>query len=147
MKILITGGAGFIGSALVRHIIAETPFSIINVDKLTYAGNLDSLSDVALNQKYIFEQADICDLVQISKIFMKHKPNVIMHLAAESHVDRSIEGPYEFISTNIIGTYNLLESSRIYFESLNQISKRFTSPHAKLIKWSVFLTQVSHMIK
>ena len=123
MKILITGGAGFIGSALVRHIISETPYSIINVDKLTYAGNLDSLNDVALNQKYVFEQADICDPVQISKIFMKHKPNVVMHLAAESHVDRSIEGPYEFINTNIIGTYNLLESSRIYYEDLNQIDK------------------------
>ncbi|MDB4158332.1 dTDP-glucose 4,6-dehydratase [Gammaproteobacteria bacterium] len=122
-KILITGGAGFIGSALIRHIINTTDHSIVNVDKLTYAGNLESLSCVEKNSRYVFEQLDICDANKIKNVFVKHNPDIVMHLAAESHVDRSIDGPGEFIQTNIIGTYVLLEEARIYWLNLED-SKR-----------------------
>jgi dTDP-glucose 4,6-dehydratase len=119
MKILITGGAGFIGSAVVRYIINETPHSVINVDALTYAGNLDSLLSVATSERYVFVRKNICDANAITTVFNQYQPDVVMHLAAESHVDRSINGPAEFIQTNIIGTYTLLEAARWYYNSLS----------------------------
>lgn len=119
MKILVTGGAGFIGSAVVRHIIGNTPDSVVNVDKLTYAGNLESLSSVASNARYTFEKVDICDRAQLDRVFLLHQPDVVMHLAAESHVDRSITGPADFIQTNIVGTYTLLEAARNYWMQLD----------------------------
>ena len=115
MKILITGGAGFIGSAVIRHIINNTEDHVINVDKLTYAGNLDSLSSVSESNRYAFEKVDICDKSALEKVFNQHRPDAVMHLAAESHVDRSIDGPSEFIQTNIVGTYTLLEAARKYW--------------------------------
>lgn len=123
MKILVTGGAGFIGSAVVRHIIKDTHDSVVNVDKLTYAGNLESLVDVAQSERYHFEHADICDKDAMSRIFELHQPDAVMHLAAESHVDRSITGPSAFIETNIVGTYVLLEASRNYWTGLNSEKK------------------------
>ncbi|MFZ7133444.1 MAG: dTDP-glucose 4,6-dehydratase [Eubacteriales bacterium] len=122
-KILITGGAGFIGSAVIRHLIANTDCEVVNVDKLTYAGNLESLSEIENNPRYSFEMADICNLSDISDIFNRHQPDVVMHLAAESHVDRSIEGPETFIRTNIVGTYILLESARKYWRGLPSSKK------------------------
>lgn len=121
--ILVTGGAGFIGSAVIRHIIKDTLHKVVNVDKLTYAGNLESLKDIETNEAYKFEQADICNTEEIKRILEQHKPDIIMHLAAESHVDRSIDGPGEFIQTNIVGTYNLLEQARNYWENLQAIKK------------------------
>ena len=115
MKILVTGGAGFIGSAVIRHIINNTNDSVINLDKLTYAGNLESLLDVSDSDRYNFEQVDICDRIELDRVFAKHNPDVVMHLAAESHVDRSIDGPAAFIETNIVGTYQLLEATRQYW--------------------------------
>ncbi|WP_458128160.1 dTDP-glucose 4,6-dehydratase [Pseudomonas sp. Z2-11] len=123
MKILVTGGAGFIGSAVIRHIISHTSGSVVNVDKLTYAGNLESLKDVSSNQRYTFEHVDICDREHIDRIFAAHQPDVVMHLAAESHVDRSISGPSDFITTNIVGTYTLLEASRSYWNGLSEERK------------------------
>lgn len=117
-KILITGGAGFIGSALIRHIIQHTPYHVLNVDALTYAGNLESLEVVAESDRYQFSQTDIRDASALERLFRDFEPDAVMHLAAESHVDRSIEGPAAFIQTNIIGTYNLLETARRYWESL-----------------------------
>ena len=124
MNVLITGGAGFIGSAVVRYILGHTGFNVINVDKLTYAGNLESLPGVSSNSRYSFEQTDICDEAAIAKVFAQYQPTVVMHLAAESHVDRSITGPGEFIQTNIIGTYNMLEQARRYYENLTGPSKQ-----------------------
>lgn len=118
MKVLLTGGAGFIGSAVVRHIISDTQSSVINVDKLTYAGNLDSVASVSGDPRYSFEQVDICNRVELEQIFAKHQPDVVMHLAAESHVDRSIDGPAAFIETNIVGTYTMLEVARSYWSGL-----------------------------
>lgn len=123
MKILVTGGAGFIGSAVVRHIIENTQDSVVNVDKLTYAGNLESLESVENNPRYAFEQVDICDVKELARVFEQHKPDAVMHLAAESHVDRSIDGPAAFIETNIVGTYTLLEASRAYWNSLDDEKK------------------------
>ena len=116
--ILVTGGAGFIGSAVVRHLIGETPHRVVNVDKLTYAGNLDSLAKSAANPRYAFEQVDICDRRELDRVLRAHQPDCIMHLAAESHVDRSIDGAGAFIATNIVGTYTLLEASRDYWRQL-----------------------------
>lgn len=123
MKLLVTGGAGFIGSAVVRHIIENTLDSVVNVDKLTYAGNLESLTSVADHERYVFEHADICDKSSMERIFAQHKPDAVMHLAAESHVDRSIDGPAAFIETNIVGTYTLLEVARNYWNSLDDSKK------------------------
>ena len=120
MKIIITGGAGFIGSAVIRHIIQTTNHEVLNVDKLTYAGNLESLSLVDQNPRYHFSQTDICDRVELDKLFEIFQPDAVMHLAAESHVDRSISGPYTFIKTNIIGTYTLLEVARKYWLPLDE---------------------------
>ena len=119
MKLLITGGAGFIGSALVRHIIRHTTDSVVNVDKLTYAGNLESLAECSASDRYAFEQVDICDRAALNRVFAQHQPDAVMHLAAESHVDRSIDGPGEFIQTNIVGTFNLLEAARAYWLGLD----------------------------
>jgi len=121
--ILVTGGAGFIGSALIRHIIKETQHSVVNVDKLSYSGNLESLKSIDQNKGYIFEQVDICDENELNRVFKKNKPDVVMHLAAESHVDRSIDGPGDFIQTNIVGTFKLLEQSKIYWKSLEGSKK------------------------
>lgn len=130
MKILVTGGAGFIGSALVRHIITHTNDSVVNLDKLTYAGNLESLASVAKHERYTFERVDICDRAALDRIFRKHAPDMVMHLAAESHVDRSISGPSDFIQTNIVGTYVLLEAARDYWNSLDaQKHERFRFHH------------------
>lgn len=123
MKILVTGGAGFIGSAVVRHILNNTGDSVVNVDKLTYAGNLESLAQVADNPRYSFEQVDICNRSELDRVFQQHQPDAVMHLAAESHVDRSIDGPAAFIETNIVGTYQLLESSREYWKQLSEERK------------------------
>jgi len=122
-KILVTGGAGFIGSAVIRQIINETSHHVINIDKLTYAGNLESLKSVENNARYKFEKSDICDAKRIGHIFAKYSPDIIIHLAAESHVDRSIDGPVDFINTNIIGTYTLLEAARKYWLGLSVLKK------------------------
>jgi dTDP-glucose 4,6-dehydratase len=118
MKLFITGGAGFIGSALVRHVLGNTGHAVVNVDKLTYAGNLESLKSVEQHPNYHFELADICDAPKINQLFKDHQPDAIMHLAAESHVDRSIDGPAAFIETNIVGTYTLVEAARSYWQGL-----------------------------
>ena len=122
-KILITGGAGFIGSAVVRHIINATQDAVVNVDKLTYAGNLESLASVENDARYAFEKVDICDRAELERVFAHHQPDLVMHLAAESHVDRSIDGPAAFIETNIVGTYTLLEAARAYWNGLNDEKK------------------------
>ncbi|MBS0550924.1 MAG: dTDP-glucose 4,6-dehydratase, partial [Proteobacteria bacterium] len=123
MRILVTGGAGFIGSAVVRHIINDTPHEVANVDKLTYAGNLESLAAVADSPRYRFHQVDICDGPALAKVFAEFRPTAVMHLAAESHVDRSIDGPAAFIETNVVGTYTLLEAARAYWNALSAAEK------------------------
>jgi len=123
MKILVTGGAGFIGSAVIRNIINNTNDSVVNVDKLTYAGNLESLVEVENNARYTFEQVDICNREELDRVFLESQPDAVMHLAAESDVDRSIDGPAAFIETNIVGTYTLLEATRSYWGKLEETRK------------------------
>ncbi len=128
MKILITGGAGFIGSAVIRHIINNTNDEVVNLDKLTYAGNLESLAEVSNYERYTFEKVDICNRAEVDRVLAQHQPDAIMHLAAESHVDRSIDGPADFIETNIVGTFTLLEATRQYWQALedeNKVNFRF----------------------
>lgn len=117
MTLFITGGAGFIGSAVIRHLISHTDHTVVNLDKLTYAGNLDSLKEASSSDRYRFEQADICDRAAIDALFVRYRPDAIMHLAAESHVDRSIDGPANFVQTNLVGTYTLLEAARAYMKT------------------------------
>ena len=123
-KILVTGGAGFIGSAVVRYLIEHTDHEVVNLDKLTYAGNLESLASVAESKRYCFEQVDICDCEALARVFDDHQPDAVMHLAAESHVDRSIDGPGDFIQTNVVGTYTLLEAARSYWSSLDESAQQ-----------------------
>lgn len=123
MRILVTGGAGFIGSALIRHLLNNTDHQVLNLDKLTYAGNLESLSGVAENPRYQFLQADIGDSATVAQALAEFEPDALMHLAAESHVDRSIDGPAAFIQTNIVGTYALLEATRTYWSQLDPARK------------------------
>ena len=118
MKVLVTGGAGFIGSAVIRYLIAETEHSVVNVDCLTYAGNLSTLANVSSNPRYAFERVNICHAAEVIRLFEQYRPDAVMHLAAESHVDRSIDGPSEFIQTNIVGTYTLLDAARKYWQNL-----------------------------
>ncbi|WP_038246585.1 dTDP-glucose 4,6-dehydratase [Ghiorsea bivora] len=128
--IAVTGGAGFIGSALIRHLISNTNYSVVNIDKLTYAGNIESIAEVAGSSRYHFEKYDICDGLEVRRIFKQYQPDIIMHLAAESHVDRSIDGPGAFVQTNIIGTYTLLEATREYWLTLDaQKKERFRFHH------------------
>lgn len=124
MKFLVTGGAGFIGSAVVRYLIEETEHIVLNVDKLTYAGNLESLNSIESNSRYQFSQTDICVRADLDQLFADFQPDVVMHLAAESHVDRSITGSAAFIETNILGTYQMLEAARHYWNGLNAQSKQ-----------------------
>ena len=121
---LVTGGAGFIGSALVRFLIEQTDHRVVVVDKLSYAGNLASLASVQKDARYAFEQVDICDRAELDRVMAKYQPDCIMHLAAESHVDRSIDGPIAFVETNIVGTYQLLEAARHYWNGMADERKK-----------------------
>lgn len=123
LRILVTGGAGFIGSALIRHLIANTQHQILNIDALTYAGNLSSLKAIARSDRYRFEQVDICETARITSLIQDYRPDVVTHLAAESHVDRSIDGPAAFINTNIVGTFSMLNAALEYWRSLNQTAR------------------------
>ena len=130
MKIIVTGGAGFIGSAVIRQYINETAHEVINLDALTYAGNLESLAEVDTNPRYCFEHVNICDIKELQRVFAEHQPDAVMHLAAESHVDRSIDGPAAFIQTNIVGTYNLLDVAKQYRDGLaGKKKERFRFHH------------------
>jgi len=123
MKIIVTGGAGFIGSAVIRQYINDTDHEVINLDALTYAGNLESLVEIESDSRYHFEHVDIRNFDEVARVFNKYQPDAIMHLAAESHVDRSIDGPADFIMTNIVGTYNLLDVAKQYWSSLEATKK------------------------
>lgn len=122
-KLIVTGGAGFIGSAVIRHLIHDTDHQVLNLDKLTYAGNLESLAEVSSDQRYCFKQVDIVNRAEVEQVFAEFQPDAVMHLAAESHVDRSIDGPGTFIETNITGTYTLLEVARAYWSQLTSVRK------------------------
>ncbi|MFM6932885.1 MAG: dTDP-glucose 4,6-dehydratase, partial [Novosphingobium sp.] len=122
-RILVTGGAGFIGSAVVRQLIGETEAEVLTVDKLTYAGNLASLADARQSNRHHFLQADICDAAAMAKAFADFRPDAVMHLAAESHVDRSIDGPAEFIQTNVVGTFTLLDAATAYWRGLDDAAR------------------------
>ena len=122
MKILVTGGCGFIGTNLVRYLLADTDHQVVNLDKLTYAGNLHSLEDVADSPRYEFIRADLADPKRVNEVIVQANPDAVMHLAAESHVDRSIDGPSEFIQTNVVGTFNLLDSSLRHYHDLKRIA-------------------------
>ena len=124
MRIFVTGGAGFIGSALIRQLLSATTHTVINIDSLTYSGNLESLPEARSSGRYHFEKVDICDQAAVTLLFAKYEPTSVMHLAAESHVDRSIDAPSDFIQTNIIGTYSLLEGTRGYFQGLNESGQK-----------------------
>jgi dTDP-glucose 4,6-dehydratase len=129
-RLLVTGGAGFIGSAVIRELLSQTAAVVINCDKLTYAGNLESLADVSADPRYLFERVDICDTAEVRRLFTQHRPTAVLHLAAESHVDRSIDGPAAFIQTNIVGTYTLLEEARRYWNELqDEARSRFRFQH------------------
>ena len=119
MTVIVTGGAGFIGSALVRQLIRETAATVVNLDRLTYAGNLDSVAEVTGDPRYVFARLDVCDHVGLARLFASHPPDAVVHLAAESHVDRSIDGPGAFVQTNVVGTYTLLEAARAHWERLD----------------------------
>lgn len=123
-KILITGGAGFIGSAVIRFILDKTDHKVINFDKLTYAGNLETLSNINHNPNYFFEKIDVCNMIKVGKLFFKYKPDLVIHLAAETHVDRSIDNPIKFVRTNILGTYVMLEECRNYWKTLIDKKKK-----------------------
>ncbi len=140
MKILVTGGAGFIGSAVVRHIIENTQDEVRVVDCLTYAGNLESLAPVAGSERYSFSQTDITDAAAVAAQFSEFRPDIVMHLAAESHVDRSIDGPAAFIQTNVIGTFTLLEAARHYW---SELGKRRSRPSASIISPRMRCTAIS----
>ncbi|MEH6814606.1 MAG: GDP-mannose 4,6-dehydratase, partial [Motiliproteus sp.] len=123
MKLLVTGGAGFIGSAVIRYLLEDTECEVVNMDSLTYAGNLESLAGAEQSERYAFEQVDICDAIEVQRVFDIHQPDAVMHLAAESHVDRSIDGPGAFIQTNVVGTYNLLDVANKYWAALDENRK------------------------
>ena len=128
-RIIVTGGAGFIGSAVARHIVKNTADAVCVLDKLTYAGNLENLAEVADSDRYCFEKVDICDKSEVDRVFAEFKPTHVMHLAAESHVDRSIDGPGEFIQTNVVGTYTMLEAARKYYNALSDDGKQIFRFH------------------
>ena len=128
--IFVTGGAGFIGSALIRHLMAETGARVVNVDKLTYAANLEALSGIDRDPRYRLERTDICDAAALRRIFAEHAPDAVIHLAAESHVDRAIDAPADFIQTNVVGTYTLLEAALAHWRGLDDAGKsRFRFHH------------------
>ncbi|HWK46426.1 MAG TPA: GDP-mannose 4,6-dehydratase, partial [Stellaceae bacterium] len=130
MKVLVTGGAGFIGSAVVRHVLGETDATVVNLDKLTYAANPVSLVAIERDPRYAFEQADVADAAAVQDIFARHRPDAVMHLAAETHVDRSIDGPAAFIQTNVVGTSVLLQAARAYWAALPaEAAARFRFHH------------------